>query len=325
MANKTISFFLILILLLFSVWLFLPKNEEVLINDNKQMFLVKNGAGLGQDLYVPAKPQRVIFLNSSSFVMWVNLGGAKSVVGVPKFPSIKEEIYKKLPATTVILPNYSAFSMEKIILLKPDLVVMNGNEKRLELVNSFKQANIPLMTLPSNSFEDILDEIQVMGKLIDKEDKAAQEIVRIKNNIENNANKYKDFPRKKVVLIFGTSASFFMMTPQSRQGELLEMAGGINILPKEKNFLKDKTTSFSLEYIAKENPDFVFFINRGPEDKMQEKIKTALTENSAWNTLKAVRENKVYVLPAELFSISPGLRADEAVEYLSKLLYQKES
>lgn len=47
MANKTISFFLILILLLFSVWLFLPKNEEVLINDNKQMFLVKNGAGLG--------------------------------------------------------------------------------------------------------------------------------------------------------------------------------------------------------------------------------------------------------------------------------------
>lgn len=151
MANKTISFFLILILLLFSVWLFLPKNEEVLINDNKQMFLVKNGAGLGQDLYVPAKSQRVIFLNSSSFVMWVNLGGAKSVVGVPKFPSIKEEIYKNLSDTTVILPNYSAFSMEKIILLKPDLVVMNGNEKRLELVNSFKQANIPLMTLPSNS------------------------------------------------------------------------------------------------------------------------------------------------------------------------------
>lgn len=47
MANKTISFFLILILLLFSVWLFLPKNEEVLINDNQKMLLVKNGSGLG--------------------------------------------------------------------------------------------------------------------------------------------------------------------------------------------------------------------------------------------------------------------------------------
>jgi len=265
----------------------------------------------------------VIFLNSSSFELWVALGGAQSVVGVPKFPSVSEDTYTKLALDVVILPNYNAFSMEKIILLKPDLAIMNGNEKRLELVNSFRQANIPFMTLPSRSLEDILAEIEVMGKLIGQEERANQEIQRIKTNIASNSDKYKDFPRKKAVLIFGTSESFFMMTPHSRQGELLELAGGINILSKEKSLLKDKITSLSLEYIAQENPDFVFFINRGPVDKMQVKIQQALEENSAWNTIRAVREKRIYVLPPELFSISPGLRADDAVEYLSNILYQE--
>ncbi len=323
MSNKIISFITAFCLLVFICWLFFFNSTTTDKNFSYEKLLVKNGSGLGSDLYVPEKPKRIVFLNSSSFEIWVKLGGAKKIVGVPKFPSVADDVYSQLDKNVVILPNYSSFSIEKILLLKPDLVIMNGNEKRLELIDSFKQAKIPFMTLPSRSLEDIFFEIDLFGKLLDKQDIAGQEISRMKSNIAKNKDKHKDKPQKKVLMVFGTSESFFMATAHSRQGELLQLAGGENILTQDEFSAKDKFVSLSLEYIAKKDPDFILFVNRGPVDKMTVKIREALTENQAWGSIRAVRENKTYILPQELFSINPGLRADMAVEYLSSIFYEE--
>ena len=319
--NKTINIIIVVCFFLFALVLFLHK--DTFEASTEKNILIKNGGGVDIDIYVPERPKRVVFLNTSSFAIWMALGGKNSVVGVPIFPSISKDIYNTLSDKTLILPNFSSFSLEKILVLKPDLVIMNGNEKRLELTESFKQAKIPFMTLPSRSFSDIIEEIQILGTLTNHEDLAKKEINRINSNIKKNADKIKNLKPKKAMLVFGTSASFLMATPDSRQGEILKLAGGENILSDDDNKFSTKFIPLSLEYAAKKDPDFIFFINRGPKDTMEIKIKEALNENSAWQTLRAVKENRVYVLPEELFSVNPGLNIDDSVIYLSNILYSE--
>lgn len=43
--------------------------------------------------------------------------------------------------------------------------------------------------------------------------------------------------------------------------------------------------------------------------------------NPAWQTLPAVKAQKVYFLPQELFLLSPGIHYPEAVETMAKLVY----
>lgn len=43
--------------------------------------------------------------------------------------------------------------------------------------------------------------------------------------------------------------------------------------------------------------------------------------NPAWNELRAVRNKRVFFLPMELFLLNPGIRYDEAVLYMAKLVY----
>ncbi len=325
MLHKTISSLIIFTLFIFALWLFLPKTINSNIDNNTATILVKNGSGKGEDIYLPKQPRRVIFLNASSFDMWVQLGGADTIVGVPIFSSVDKAVYQKLSKETTILPNFSSFSTEKIMVLKPDLVIMNGNDNlRPDLKAFFSREKVPFLTLPNRSVEDTYLELELIGQLTGHPELAQQEITRLKNNLEKNTAKYKNALRKKVLMVFGTSTSFSMVTPYARQHELLKLAGGENILGKKDEFMGAKFVPLSLEYIAQADPDCILFINRGPADKMQLKLQQALAASSAWQTIRAIREGHTHVLPPELFSINPGLQTDQAVEHLSNILYPKE-
>lgn len=322
--NYFVSFLICMGLLLLAVFVFLLPEMDKDVNKTEQMLCLPNGAGQGNALFVPTKPQRVVILNSSSFDMWMRLGGKDKIVGVSVFSSVDKELYKDLPESTLVLPNYNALSPEKLIALNPDLIIMNGMEGvRNNLVETMKKSGIPFMNLPGNCVQDTFEEIRIFGKLLGNEDRAEQEIARLQQSLNSIQEKHIGKPRKKVMMILGISTSFFMVTPHARQSEILYLAGGDNIV-KEKNQLNSRYLAMSLEYAAKENPDYVFFINHGPREKMEVKVREALAASSAWNAINAVREGRVYVLPSELFSINPGLQTDKAVEFLSKIIYEEQ-
>ena len=56
-------------------------------------------------------------------------------------------------------------------------------------------------------------------------------------------------------------------------------------------------------------------------ETIKEAMLTNVENNPAWQTLPAVRENKIYFLPQEMFLLSPGIHYPEAVETMAKLAY----
>lgn len=321
--KRFVEFFIIVSLVLLAIWLFGYQKSDYAKRNDENLFLVKNGAGLAKDIYVPRNPKRVVILSTSSFDMWVNLGGASSIVGVPNFANADQTLYQKIGKDTKILGAYSYKSPEMVLHLKPDLVIMNGFDGVQGFMEEcLQRENIPLLSMPCRSVEDTYKEIELFGFLLNNSQQAEKEIARIKKNIQENKEKYTFKNKKTTLLIFGTSTSFSMLTPYTRQGDMLELACGENIVQSSVQFLGAKYVPLSLEYVALKKPDHVFFLNHGKPEVMERKMKETLADNSAWYTIKAVKEGRVHVLPLEYFITNPGLNTDYAVISLSEILYK---
>lgn len=287
--GRLISIVLVVFLVIGGLAIFFAKDKIEVFSQNKQeeLILVKNGAGEGRDIYVPASPKRVVILNPSSLMIWLKLNGAES-----------------------------------LLLLKPDLVIANGVEAlQNTLGEELKKAGIPLLTLPCKRLVDNYTEIELLGRLTGSENQAQKEIERIKYNIEKERNLVKDEKPKKALLVFGLSTSFSMILPGTRQDDILLLAGGENIVSDVESLGGSKFAPISLEYVAQKDPDYVFFLNHGLREKMKIKMQETLAGNSAWHTIRAVREGRVYILPPEIYAINPGLKSDYAVSYIRQILH----
>ena len=323
MFQRAISFFIITCLCGFAFWLFTFEKKNVTADASSEYIVVENGGGPGVSVRIPKHPRRVVCLTASSLEIWMKVGGADRLVAAPRFNYAPQWVYEKMPTHVADLGPSNTISLEKIMLYKPDLVIASGMANSQHLAGDFfARENIPLLTLPTQSLADTLFEIKLLGKITGQAKLAQNEVTRILDNIAVQAKRNEGKRPKRVLMVFGTSTSFSMMTPSSRQGDMLRLAGAENIIGDIS--LDSKYIPFSLEFAAQQNPDYVLFVNHGNREKMQVQMEKALAENSAWNVIEAVNKGKVHVLPPELFAVSPGLRSDQAVEYLSRLLYSND-
>ena len=71
----------------------------------------------------------------------------------------------------------------------------------------------------------------------------------------------------------------------------------------------------------KSDPELIFITSMGTDAAIENRLRSDVQSNPAWNSLQAVRENKIIFLPEQLFLINPGLQYPKAVEYMAKTVY----
>ena len=102
-------------------------------------------------------------------------------------------------------------------------------------------------------------------------------------------------------------------------GEMLSDLGCVNIADSDKSMLDD----LSLEGIVAADPDYIFVTTQGNDTQAAMKsINNLLTDNAAWNSLRAVKEGKYYVLDKKLYNIKPNSRWGTAYKQLADILKQ---
>ena len=299
---------------------FLQKSDST-SNKNTNTITVKNGIGNGIDAIIPLHPKRVVFLNSSSLDLWLGAGGKDKVSAYIEFNTAPQGLYEKLDKNAVAIGTTINVNIEKILEQKPDLVICGGSARGQQNISQALQSlGIPILAIDNESLEDTYYELSLYGEMNNQKAMAEKEINRIKNNIATIEKSYQDKKRPKVSLIWGTPASFSLMKPNSRQGEMLRFAGGENIV--RDNSPSSRFIPVSLEYIAQEDPDYIFFIVMGDKQKIKTALDNLLSETSSWQILRAVKEKKVHVLPPELFTAHYGLSVDDSIKYMNDLLYK---
>jgi iron complex transport system substrate-binding protein len=252
-------------------------------------------------------PQRVISLSPNLTEMIYDLGAQDRLVGDTDFCKFPPEAEKKEKIGGWVNPNF-----EKIVSLKPDLVVaLKFHDKA---VNTLKKLNIPVIIYNCDSVEDILETYTQLGEKLGCEAKAKTARQALEKRLAKVKLKGKGQKPLSVLFVVGrtpgTLNQIYGVGPQTFVDELIQMAGGVNVL-------HDSKTGYPLvskEELIQRNPDVIIDSVLSHEMKARK-----LEKSSTWDqmpVLQAVTKHHVYYFLDQDFLI-PGPSMVKLGEFLS--------
>lgn len=312
-----------------------PKVEDVdtpLVEDNKQNDDVTESKtefgvtinedtvsfidGRGQEVTINKNPQRAVVLYNSFLEVWMDNGG--SVVGKLE-PTVGQEIPGVEDAE--IIGKLGAISVEKIISVEPDLIILNSTQKsQLELIPSFEDVNIPVIAIDYVGLDDYLTMTRLFTALNGREDLFKSNALDIVEEIDNILSVIPEEQEHKILLIMASAKSVSARDSSSYVGMMLEDLNTINIADDSGGALSTK--NFSMEKILEEDPDFIFVQTTGSDlDATIDRLKEDTEANPAWASLSAVQNDRYIILPKDMYMLKANLRYAEAYENLATIIY----
>lgn len=259
-------------------------------------------------------PEKIVVLGTGDMQIIHALGG--ELVGIPTSEDIAIEDLKNVTQ----IGNTHTMDLEQIAALQPDVVIGDSvlNQKDIATIEGIGSK---MILTKANSIDDIMKQIQMYGQLLQKENKANELIESITNTMNELQEVEREHPR--VLLIYGAPGTYMVALPNSLSGNILELAGGVNIasdFPSLEQY--PQYAQLNAERIVEANPQYVFLMTHGDSESVRDGFVKEMEQNPSWNNLDAVKNNHIEVLPAQLFGTNPGTQVTEAIEVLQELIHK---
>ena len=229
-----------------------------------------------------------------------------------------------VPTTSYELPESTKGATEVGNPMSPDLeiikslnpsAVVSVDTLGSDYINLFKENNIPSEFVSLESLEGLKNAIDTLGTRFDKKDKADELI----STIEEKENSFKNLENGEgndVLVLFAAPGSTMIATPKSYVGSLVEIVGGNNIV-------QDDTSSFvtySKEEISKLNPDKVLVMIHAMPEQTKAALEKEFESDTAWQSIDAIKNNKIVYLDNTYFGMSANLRVVEGLDILREIV-----
>lgn len=210
-------------------------------------------------------------------------------------------------------------STEQLIADGIDFVILSSTASgHRELAAFFESAGIACAYFDVENFDDYLRVLGILTSVTGRDDlyKKNGEDIRLLVQASRERAKTKESP---TILLLRAASSFVKArNSDNMTGTMLRELGCTNIADTDNSLLE----SLSLEAIIKADPDFIFITVMGDYEAGLATSRRVLFENPAWRSLTAVKQDKVFFLPKELFHYKPNARWSEAYGYLEGILYE---
>ncbi len=264
-----------------------------------------------------AQPARIVTTFPSVTETVFALGAGDRVVGV--------SIYCKYPPAVLSLPKIGTYmkpDLEKIALLRPDLVIIQNSAA--SLAERLSALGIHHAEVKLGSLADIYSMISEVGRAIGLSERAEKLNSDIQLSLNKSRAETAGKPRPTVLIIIGRTpgllTNLIAVGPGAYLGELLDFAGGTNILTE----MPMAYPHISLETVIRLNPDVILDLSMMGRSADLAAIEAQLRE--PWLThqeLAAVRNQQVFGLVSEPL-VTPGPRVVDAVQLLRSRIHQRD-
>lgn len=206
--------------------------------------------------------------------------------------------------------------MEKVKSLKPS-EVLSVTTLKYDLEPLFKSAGIEALFLDLTSLDKLEESIAMLGQKYGREEQADSAIARYEDKIAEVQEAIAGKPAPKVLILLGVPGSYLVATEHSYIGDLVRIAGGVNIVQGEEvEYLASNT-----EYLQQGNPDVILRAAHGMPEEVIKMFNEDFVKDDIWKHFNAVKNGRVYDLPEELFGTTASLAADSALDDLLPMLY----
>lgn len=210
--------------------------------------------------------------------------------------------------------------LEILKSLNPDYVI-SPNSLQSDLQPKYASIGVNSLFLNLRSVEGMYASIEGLGEKFGREEQAQALVEEYEQFMEEyrSQNEGKEFPT--VLVLMGLPGSYIVATESSYVGNLVKLAGGINVYGDGdgQEFLTANT-----EDMKTKEPDIILRAAHALPDDVVEMFKEEFETNDIWKHFEAVQKGRVYDLPYELFGMSAKFNYPDALEVLQPLLYGEE-
>lgn len=202
-------------------------------------------------------------------------------------------------------------SLETLVALRPDLVIVWPGESSRELTARLTELGIPVYGARQNRLEAVGPVLDRLGWMLGKE--AAADSIARAIDAELGAVRAAVAGRPQPSVLFVISRDPLMAAGGTTFiHDVITAAGGRNAFGE----LQATAPQVSLEEVVRRQPDRILF----PSGENAQPALDWLRSRPGWDGLRAVREGRVLEVDGELFG-RPGPRIGEAVRTLARWMH----
>ncbi len=267
---------------------------------------------LGNTVFLESVPERVVSLSPGATEILYALGVGETLGATCK--------YCNYPAAAQKLPRVGDFmnpSLEAIIAQQPDLIITTGGVQR-ELVLKLQRINISNLMLYPHSVEEVLRNIDILGRVFRVTDAAKALIDGLRSRVEELTRDVSALPEAQRPRVYVEMWGDPLMAVGDRGyfGDLIRLAGAVNIV---RGLSEAEYPKISAEHVIKANPEVILLCHHGDDS---EHAVEYMGKRPGWSDLSAVRSGRVYAdLDMDLL-YRPGPRLVDGLEQLIKRFHQ---
>ena len=250
-------------------------------------------------------PQRIISIVPSVTEILFAFGLGDKVIGVSDFDHFPPEVETRTRVGGLINPD-----IEKIITMRPDLVITYGTQDALR--QQLESAGIPIFPYVHGNVEQTLNFMLELGHAVGAEDRARQIVEELRRTFQQ-VRARAPAAAPKVLLLYGRQAgtlgSFYSAGRRAFQHDLIEMAGGRNLFDD----VDQETVQPTLEEVISRRPDIIV-------ETLSPPLKPAEVQQreNDWKRL-GLAKGRIYI-EGESYFLIPGPTLGMAAERMSRII-----
>ncbi|MDP2859009.1 MAG: cobalamin-binding protein [Bacillota bacterium] len=259
----------------------------------------------GRNVTIVAKPERIVSLVPSHTEVLFALGLAQQIVGVTKYCDYPAEAKQKTQ-----VGGYSDPSVEKIVALKPDLVLADSMHKTI--VEQLESLKIPVLAIEAKTIGAIPDLIEITGKASGRAEQGRALAESLRRETDSVAARTRALDEKGRPRVYYELWHDPLMSvgPGSFLHDLIALAGGTNVMAGAKSAYPVA----SVEVILKTDPQVIIYCH-GQQKKED------IASRPGWGKLTAVKNGKIVLFADENIFMRSGPRIAQALKELAQILH----
>lgn len=253
--------------------------------------------GLGREVWLEKAPQRLISLAPSITENLYALGLGDKVVGVSAYSDFPPAAQAKPVVGDAFQLNY-----EEILILEPDLIIGDAQLVK-NYMTKLEELGLPVFAINPINLQEVMDSLLLLGRATGTMEEAQRVVGEMQEKIQSVQVAVEDLPAQDSPLVFVEVWDEPLMTcgPGSFIQELIELAGGQNLAADADG----AWVEYSSELVVERDPDIILLTMPYKEELMA---------RSAWQGIKAIREDQVVEVDSDPFVRTTPRLADALVD-----------
>lgn len=258
---------------------------------------------LGSEVRLAAPAERIVSLSPHGTELLFAAGAGGRVVGAVEFSDYPAEA-RAIPR----VGSYTAFDLERVVALKPDLVVGWYSGNGPAALERLRRLGFMVYVTESRRFEDVLQNIEALGALAGTDAHARATTARLRDRL---ARLQASHAGKAPLTVFYQVWHQPLMTVGGPHlvTRMIETCGGRNVFAP----MDALAPTLDVEAVLAADPDVIV------ASGMAEERPEWLDEWRRWPQLRAVREDNLFFIPPDLLQ-RPTPRLLDGAERLCEAL-----